>query len=423
MFYGGLGLVLSVAVLVALLAHSSPGSSSPTATPGDVVRRDRPEPAQLPVAPAVPPSGVVATTPAGPPSLRVTGVSAPSVIAPPEGSPLRTIRRDCPLSAPLSDGRTLWIFCDTSDFSPAGKLRTFVNTTAAFSEPGEPGPVHEPYDRDRHPFRFLTPTGDYRPCAAGQTRLIWPHATVTVPQADGRDRVLIYYQSVCSAGGVGLTTELFRDVGLAEYLYDPKQPPAADTPIRGTVLREQLFARPADAVETFGSGAAYDGSLVYVYRCERVGRCYVGRVDPAAVADPAAYGYWNGVDWQGTIGQAAPMALAGGGTGFAMKPSVRYLADRKLWVLADAAQFGAGTINLRLAHRPEGPWGPAAAVVPSDCTGTYPRQCLGVEVHPQFGDAGTLALSYYNPAVPLGESPVRFVRVSIEVDDRTRAHQ
>ena len=416
-------------MLVALLAHSSSGSSSSTADPDDGVRPTTAAPSphagrpELPTAPAVPPSGVAATAPAGPPTLRVTALSAPTVVAPPADSPLHAIRRDCPLSAPLADGRTLWIFCDTSDYTAAGALRTFVNTTAAISEPGAPGPVHEPAGRDGRPFRFLVPTPGYQPCEAGQTRLIWPHATVTIPLPDGRDRVLIYYQSVCSAGGIGLTTDLFRDVGLAEYVYDPQHPPTADTPLQGTIVTEQLFRRPAGVIETFGSGAAFDGTHIYVYRCERTGRCFVGRVDPARAGDPSAYGFWTGWDWQGDIDHAVGLTMSDGGTGFAIKPSVRYLADRKLWVMADAAHFGSGTVSLRLARSPEGPWGPAAAVAPTDCTGTYPKQCLGFEIHPQFGDERSLALTYYNPATPLGESPVKFVRVTIEVDDRSRPHQ
>ena len=77
--------------------------------------------------------------------------------------------------------------------------------------------------------------------------------------------------------------------------------------------------------------------------------------------------------------------------------------------MADTAHLGSGIMSLRAVRYPEGPWGPAVAVLPPDCTSGYPRQCLGVEIHPQLGDDRSLALTYFNPGLALGESPVRFV--------------
>ena len=201
-----------------------------------------------------------------PPAIELTDKpQLVSQVAPPPESPIHAIRRDCPINAPLSDGRSLWIFCDTSMFGPDGKLSAFSNTSAAFAERDSPIVLHEPLDAEGKPYRFITPTSDYNPCLWGENRFLWPSAAITIPLPDGRDRVLVYYQSLCAAPGKGMVHEMFKDMGVAEYLYDPAHRPAPDEPIQGRIINEQVFGHPADGDSGFGQAAVLQGGLLYVY--------------------------------------------------------------------------------------------------------------------------------------------------------------
>src|SRR5262245_53832488 len=67
------------------------------------------------------------------------GMTAPKPVHPAADSPLRDVARDCGHSAELQDGRTLWIYCDTTHAEGS----YFVANTAAVSYPGSPTVMHE----------------------------------------------------------------------------------------------------------------------------------------------------------------------------------------------------------------------------------------------------------------------------------------
>src|SRR5262245_15793533 len=73
--------------------------------------------------------------------LQVQLVDAPTEsqpVGPPAASPLALVRRDCGSSEPLPAGGAIWLYCDTTLFEPGGRLRWFVNTSAAVATDGEP---------------------------------------------------------------------------------------------------------------------------------------------------------------------------------------------------------------------------------------------------------------------------------------------
>ncbi len=272
--------------------------------------------------------------------------------------------------------------------------------------------MHEPLDPDRKPFRFITPSDAYQPCAVDENRFTWPSAAVVVPQADHRDRVLIFFQSLC-ASGQGMTSDIFHAMGVAEYWYDPAHVPGPDEPIQATILEEQLFEKPTDADSSYGQAAVLHDGYIYVYRCLANGTCSVGRIEPAGVTHPDHYRFWDGSTWAAGADHASSMDLPN--HTFAIKPSVAYFPNSRLFVMADMADLHTGIIGLRVARSPQGPWSAPTYTLPPGCEHVYPHQCFGVEVHENMSDAGHIAITYYNPAIGLGESPVREVRVPVRI--------
>jgi hypothetical protein len=400
----GLLALLGGAGLVAVAAHGRPAPIASLAAPASST---------------VDPANVaeLAADPLLPPAIELTDKpQLISQVAPPPESPIHAIRRDCPINAPLSDGRSLWIFCDTSMFGPDGKLSAFSNTSAAFAERDSPIVLHEPLDGEGKPYRFLTPTSDYNPCLWGENRFLWPSAAVTIHLPDGRDRVLVYYQSLCAAPGKGMVHEMFKDMGVAEYLYDPAHPPAPDAPIQGRIINEQIFGHPDDGDGGFGQAAVLQGGLLYVYRCTPEGACYVGRVDPSDATTNGAYTFWDGHDWIADEQAAAKLEMPN--RTFAMKPSVNYFPMSRLFVMVDTEELHTGVIAVRVARSPQGPWSEPALLIPPGCEHRFPQQCFGVEVHENMSDASAISITFYNPSVKLGESPVQGMRVPVRIVPR-----
>jgi hypothetical protein len=352
-----------------------------------------------------------------PPAIEITDKpQLVSQVAPPPESPIHAIRRDCPINAPLSDGRSLWIFCDTSMFGPDGKLSAFSNTSAAFAEHDSPIVLHEPLDAEGKPYRFITPTSDYNPCLWGENRFLWPSAAITIHLPDGRDRVLVYYQSLCAAPGKGMVHEMFKDMGVAEYLYDPAHRPGPDEPIQGRIINEQIFGHPDDGDSGFGQAAVLQGGLLYVYRCTPDGACYVGRVNPADATSSGAYTFWDGQDWVADEKAAGELEMPN--RTFAMKPSVNYFPMSRLFVMVDTEELHTGVIAVRVARSPQGPWSEPALLIPPGCEHKFPQQCFGVEVHENMSDASAISITFYNPSIKLGESPVQGMRVPVRIVPR-----
>lgn len=343
------------------------------------------------------------------PALHLGSPELIGLVASPRGTPLAQVRRDCPISAPLTDGHVLWMFCDSSVVAPDGTLTGFANTSAAFADQDDPATLWEPVDAGDKPYRFLTPTDLYQPCDAQHQRFLWIESAVTVPLDDGRDRVLIYYQSVCVKAGEPVDDQLFKDGGLAEYVYDPAHPPVAGQPIVGRILVEQLFPRPTDGLSPFGQAAVLHDDFVYVYRCRSNGSCSVARVGVHAAAQPGAYRYWDGVRW--VADPARAIQLVDPGRSYALKPSVTYWPRAQVFLMADVLDLETGTIGVSVARNPVGPWSVPAPVTLPGCSRRHPYQCFGVEVHGDLSDRSALVFTYFNPAVGLELSPVGLARV------------
>jgi len=379
----------------------------------------------------VPFTGTLATLP--PPNLSRPGSSgdagavppAPTIdrsgtrydfLSPPDSSPIRMIDRDCPHSVRLSDGRALWIYCDSSmvDNGDKSKVIFFISTTAAITTPEAPLTMTEPLTDRNEPHQFLTPTSP-DPCGENLHRVLWPLSTAVTTTPDHVDHVLVYFWTVCLLAGK-LEPISLKDVGVAEYRYDPAHPPATGEPVRGTIVNEHLFPQE-DGWPTFGRAATAFEGKVYVYRCPTTDRqtnvCAVGRVDPDRAGDPSAYEFWNGEGWGPDLQSAAAVPLPAGG--FAIETSVEWVPALGVFVMAHDV-IGSFDLGLRVARRPEGPWSEAARMGVEGCATFFPASCFQFEVQDQLSDSSTLGVIWYDGALRYDGKSVRLARIPIHVN-------
>ncbi len=155
---------------------------------------------------------------------------------------------------------------------------------------------------------------------------------------------------------------------------------------------------------------AYDRRDGFVYAFGtpngRFGSAHVARVPENAVLDQHAYRYWTGAGWQqGSDRIAAPIVPGPVG-----ELSVQYNSVLGVWLMTylDEAQRA---IVLRAALRPEGPWGPAAAVANAQ---QYPT-LYGGFLHPR-SDAADL----YFTMTQFTSYNVSLMRVRLTADLLTR---
>lgn len=260
---------------------------------------------------------------------RPTDASAAVEIDPP-GS--LSLERGCGLSAPLSDGNVLWLFCETA-VRPSTTV--VADNTAAIAAPPT---LTAPADVliGGVPQQFLTALSDWDDrCnpAAADGRVVRPRSLATIPGSS--DHVLIYFEHVCTSGGTPVSS---GGVGVAEWVYDSALPPGAGVPLAATVLSDFLWhgevptspgaptATDAQRRSGFGQAAAFnatDGN-VYVYRCSTAGSpaqgFQVGRTTSATVGDPSSY------RWLQPNGQFAT-TVPEPGTGMEAPTAVDLLVD------------------------------------------------------------------------------------------------
>ena len=352
----------------------------------------------------------VASARTNPPTIKAA-IDAGALMIQPWGQPpagsdfngLWTSNRDCGFSTPLSNGRIMWVFCDTALFDQNAVLRTnFVASSAAIASVSSslvmrdslPGGIVVP---------FIDPP-DFYPCDG--YRAAWPSSIATLPDSDGNantDRVLVFFQNDCVHWGDNGSWRLDAfDIGVAVYEYDAATQPQA---MKATVLNPRLFPATPGLNHQHGGAIGYDGEsgrvYVHVYACADAGSCSVKRVlvtndaaaDRARVATAAAYEAWSGSAWSAsatpaalfTPDPAAPVATAAA--------SVQYVPSLGRYVMAysPVPAFGAQAV-IRTAPLPQGPWSEAVFVDLPGCATS--QHCYAPIVQPRFASADKLALSY-----------------------------
>jgi hypothetical protein len=355
-----------------------------------------------------------------PPELRLADAPDESQpVGPPAGSPIAEVRRDCGSSEVLPAGGSIWLYCDTTFFEPGGRLRWFVNTSAAVATADEPLVMHERLAADGMVHPLLTPHPEYPQCDPGEGRFTWPTSGVVVPRQQGASEevLAIFYENVCVVPGD------FEggDSGVAE-LELPEGPIEGEprNAIEARIVEDRVFARAANG-SPFGQASVRVGDLVYVYRCPLDDlACSVARApaDLDSLADPESYEVWTGSRWvaHGTGGAAVgPMEMPHPVRG--LKPSVAWLEDLGVYVFVDHPAWEPSTVQLRVAADPWGPWSEPLAVKLPGCAGEWPDVCFAAEVHEDLSHGGLIALTWFDPTFPAGDAvPLRFATVGVEVD-------
>lgn len=351
-------------------------------------------------------------------------VMAVAPVGPPAGHPLRGIERDAGISTVLRDGTTLWLFGDSVEWSAGGGFRYFVNNTAAVSTRTDPSVTRDGVLRGDVPAPFATPAAPFtEPCPSGFDSIMWPLSATNVPDgASNRDRVIAFFGNVCLRG----MEPLSRGVAVVEWIYDPTQFAGSSNigpTITGRVLEQNLFPVGAE----YGTASQIVGGLLYAYECGRpadggsginwpddpgYSGCTAARVDPARVAEPGAWTYWNGgaehtapTSWSALATEAALMDVPGlAGDKQLPVSSFTLTADPhhgQVMVYSPWPGF-TDRVVVRRATSPVGPWSPVEQVSLPGCdewaegSGRY---CYAGTAQPQRSSPGRLGLGWFDQMV------------------------
>jgi hypothetical protein len=335
---------------------------------------------------------------------------------------LALVRRDCGSSEALPDGGRIWLYCDTTMFDEGGRLRWFVNTSAAVATEDDPLVMLETTDRDERVHPLLEPGLDYPRCADGEGRFTWPTAAVPVdgaPATTGNadDEVLaIFYENVCV---VPRDFEGY-DSGVAVLELNGRTvADLAGAPIQASIVEDRLFQRTV-RTSPFGQAAVRVDDVVYAYRCPRSDEsCEVARA-PArldAIADLASWEVYDGDGWvpHGADGSAdRPMEMPEAARGF--KPSVAWIEELGVYVWVDNQAWSPAVLDLRVANHPWGPWSEPVDVALPGCEGEWPDVCFAAEVHEHLSTGDSVGLTWFDPTYAAGTAvPLRFAAIDLEV--------
>ena len=252
---------------------------------------------------------------------------------------------------------------------------------------------------------------------------MWPMSAVASPIGE-RDLVTVWLTNVC----LGNASDSY-DVGmsLAQWTYDPTAPPLGQAITAEVLVPELPFRYP------FGEAAMLgDDGFAYLYGCDTAvpgdplsgpGPCFVARTHHSRTAEPEAYEFWDGTQWQPHEDAAAPMELPmgpnnseptpPGGFSVVEEPSLsRYAMVYSPW------PAWVSHLELRVADSPVGPWSEPTAVRLPECegpSGEEVNRCYAASAQPAFSDEGRMGLGYYDQAVTTEPNRGAYMVTTVEV--------
>lgn len=346
------------------------------------------------------------------------GIDSLGIVGPPPAHPLELIDRDAGVSVGLSDGSRLWLFGDSSELDAQGRLRYFVNNTAAWSSADAPDRTLDAVEQPTRPVRFVAPTEPFsEPCPIGYSSVMWPLSAVAVPLEHSVDRVLAYVGNVCLSGQRSLS----RGVALVEWRYDAAEQHQGQE-IRATVLTQNLFP----TAEEYGTASSLHEGLVHVYRCGRpsderpagtivwpddpaYSGCTVARVAPEHAEDPDAYRYWAGGDqWVPDRSLAETMQMPADPTGHRRTPVAAFSVTddpHHGWTMVYSPWPGfTNEVAVRSAPGPTGPWSEWHLTTTPGCVewaDGSERLCYAATAQPWVSTPTQLGIGYYDMLVGL----------------------
>lgn len=276
----------------------------------------------------------------------------------------------------LGDERTLWLFGDSFIATSAARVRTeatLVRNSVA---------VTTGLDLATASARFAwtdgAPPSAYFP--ADGERWLWPGGGARLP--DGS--VVVFLSEVVAAdGGLGFAAAGWRAVRIA----DPSGPPDG---WRVDAVATAPAAIGARAI--VGACVALDGEhLVAMAIDDGSHDGYVVRwpLTDAAAGDLRRPAWWTGQAWE--VG-GAPRAIL---TDAATECSLHRDPSTGQWLHVTSRGFGATTIALRTAPRPEGPWSAPTDVFAPPESMVDDAFVYAGKAHPHLrGPTGGLVVTY-----------------------------
>lgn len=272
---------------------------------------------------------------------------------------------DGAFSLPLGDGTSLWLFGDTLIGPKRGTLTDFPPNTAAIAKGlgeqarfiGAPDPVLAWPDRPAK-------------------RRIWPLDLVETPAGER----FAYYVGI-EGTGTGPYDFKIAEVGVAKV----SAPPAAPFRDAGTLFEGDP--------PLYGSSALVDGGFVYAYAGGTPTR--LARVPVASVADRAKYAFLSEGRWVSDAAKASALPDSGA------ELSVRWNPYLGRFVMIYIPPLDK-RIMMRLAPRPEGPWGPARIVHAPPFGQDATALLYGAKQHAELDREGgrTIVVTYNTNAQP-----------------------
>ncbi|MER8224227.1 DUF4185 domain-containing protein [Streptomyces sp. NPDC094143] len=294
-------------------------------------------------------------------------------------------------SVRLPDGRVLWLFSDTylgrvhGPPNPHGESHAWrdaaaplVRNSAVLMRQGRP--------------ESTLPAPLFADPAPNQWR--WPVAARVEPRSPGSAekvvRVLLWVRTAGPSPwiyGVPTATEV-ATLSLPHLRLESVV----------EVLDQQLVPDPSRRV-LFGTTLVEEDGWTYVFGGDDgravsrpASHAYAARVPEGALADPAAWQYWNGSDW--TAG-ARPRPVLGDGRRRGVGSAFSVVRDDGTYMLFTMATGARGltTVAAYWACFPQGPWhGPVKEFSPSLPPGQV--AAYNPQAHPVLSGEGRLVLSY-----------------------------
>lgn len=223
---------------------------------------------------------------------------------------------------------------------------------------------------------------------------LWPGPLLDVGEATG----VIAFQQIKRMNGSGFESV---GVGTARIGVD------AASATRTTGL---LFAPPEPL---YVPHIAIDG-YVYAFACDKRGfldfACKLARAPRTHAEERAAYEFFDGAAWTGSIAAAAYVIDK-----TSVAPSISYNAYLGKY-LAVSCKVVSSTVLLRTAERIEGPWGEpieiaagATGVLAPTHADQYNYLCVE---HPELAAADSIVIGYSRPTEPF-RGDVRLARITL----------
>lgn len=303
---------------------------------------------------------------------------------------------DVGASAPLQDGRTLWMFGDT--LRDAGTGPRMVRNSMLILAPDCIQGVFPPSDGAIIPGRPRSTVG------------YWP-MSVVVDRHDGYDLVYVTTQRVQGKGDGAFD---FDNLGLAVATF---LVPKGGVPQR---IDQQDIGpdQPGREAPTWGAAAASvsgdDGDWVYLFGTANPGTdqafgwsLQVARMRPKDITNQQRWRYWDGSAW--VTRESRAQILIPAREGVSQTLSV-FEQDGGWYAVSKRNDFIGSDVTVWTAPAPTGPWSSGTAVAPIESkTGQLRYMPLA---HPElFPKKGTVVVSYSNNDADLDrviDDPLRY---------------